>query len=69
MRKIFVVNFLLLISSGFCWGQSKVEMADALYASGKIYVVIAVIVAIFLGIVAYLFLLERRVKNLEQMSE
>ncbi len=37
-----------------------------MYASGKIYVVVAVIVLIFFGIVLYLFLLERRLKRLEK---
>ena len=39
---------------------------DFMQSIGKIYVVVAVIVAIFVGIIIYLFSLERKIKNLEQ---
>lgn len=41
------------------------EMADVMRSNGKIYVVVAILVAIFIGIVLYLFVLERRVKKME----
>ncbi len=44
----------------------KVEMADALRSSGKIYVVVSVIAVIFLGIVTYLFYMDRRISKLEK---
>ena len=43
-----------------------VEMADRLRADGKIYVVIAVLVTIFLGIVAYVIRLDRKISRLER---
>lgn len=46
--------------------QSQPEMATHMRASGKIYVVVAVVVIIFLGVLAYLLLMERRLKKLEQ---
>jgi capsular polysaccharide biosynthesis protein len=36
---------------------------------GKIYVVVAVIVAMFLGIVFFLITMERRIKKLEKMTD
>ena len=39
---------------------------DFMQSIGKIYVVVAVIITIFIGIIIYLFSLERKVKNLEQ---
>ncbi len=42
-----------------------IEMADALYQSGKIYVVITVIAVIFIGIVVYLALLDKKIGKLE----
>ncbi len=42
-----------------------VEMADAFRADGKIYVVIAVILVILLGLFAFLFRLDTKVSKLE----
>ena len=41
------------------------EMADGMRQSGKIYVVVAVIAIIFAGILYFLFVLERRIKKME----
>jgi CcmD family protein len=41
-------------------------MADALRSSGKIYVVIAIIVIIFTGLAIYLFSIDRRLKKIEK---
>ncbi len=43
-----------------------VEMADRLRADGKIYVVVAVLVTIFLGIIAYIIRLDRKISRLEK---
>lgn len=42
-----------------------VEMADAFRADGKIYVVIAVILVILLGLFTFLFKLDAKVSKLE----
>lgn len=41
-------------------------MADSLRESGKIYVVVIIIAIIFLGIVAYLVHLDRKISKLEK---
>jgi len=41
------------------------EMADALRENGKIYVVITVIGIVFVALVIFLILLERKLKKLE----
>lgn len=46
--------------------NNDVEMADALRSSGKIYVVVAVICVIFIGLIIYLFSIDRRVRNIER---
>ena len=43
-----------------------VEMADRLRADGKIYVVVAVLVTIFIGIIAYIIRLDRKISRLEK---
>lgn len=65
MRQLLYSLCLCLFSLLPAWAQTNdVEMADALRASGKIYVVVAVLATIFLGIVLYLVMLDRKVKKL-----
>ncbi len=44
----------------------SVEMADTMRREGKIYVVVALLASVFVGIVIYLLILERRVKKIER---
>ena len=52
--------------SAFAQQNQPVEMADVMRSSGKIYVVIAVIVIIFTGLAIYLFSIDRRLKKIEK---
>lgn len=45
--------------------QATIEMADALRADGKIYVVVAVVTIMVLLMVLYLIRLDRKIGNLE----
>lgn len=61
-----ILGFLFLLISGITNAQStEPEMADTLRQEGKIYVVISVIAMIFVALVVFLILLERKLKNLE----
>lgn len=67
MKKISTILTLLLIPSIlFAQETQQVEMADALFQSGKIYVVVAVLSVIFVGIVAYLISIDRKISRLEK---
>lgn len=44
----------------------EVEMAEVMRSNGKIYVVVAVIATIFLGLMIYLFKIDKRVRKLEE---
>ena len=46
-----------------------VEMADRLRADGKIYVPIAVLVTILLGLIAYVIRLDRKISRFEKSSK
>lgn len=46
--------------------QNDVEMADGLRSSGKIYVVVGVLVIIFIGIIIYLLRLDKKISDLEK---
>jgi CcmD family protein len=68
MKKI-VFALLLLLSSVQLFAQDEtVEMADILRSNGKIYVVVICIVIILVGLLAYLFTLDKRLKKLEKKS-
>ncbi len=61
-KKTFLAISLLLCSS-LLFGQG--EGTDFMRSTGKIYVVVAVIIAIFIGIVLFLAYLDRKLTNLE----
>jgi CcmD family protein len=42
------------------------EMADKLYADGRIYVVVAVVATIFAGIIVYLINIDSKISKLEK---
>ncbi|MBC6993057.1 CcmD family protein [Neolewinella lacunae] len=67
----FTTTFLLLaFSLGSLLAQSAAEPpADFLRSIGKIYVVVAVIVVVFLGLVFYLWSLDRKLTVLEKQIE
>lgn len=65
IRKI-VLLFSVLLLHLLATAQGKVEMADGLRSNGKIYVVVAVIVTIFTGIILYLIRLDRKLTKLEK---
>ena len=67
MNKTISLVFLFLVSALRTFGQDQVEMADQLRSEGKIYVVVAIILIILLGLFFYLFSLDRKVKKLEKL--
>jgi CcmD family protein len=67
MKKILLSVFMLFLSTFlFAQANNDVEMADQLRSSGKIYVVIATIVIVFVGLAIYLFSIDRRLKKIER---
>jgi len=65
MKKIALMLIALLAVNPNIFAQNGVEMADTLRSEGKIYVVIAVMLVIFSAVAVYLFILDRKVKKLE----
>lgn len=59
----FIVLFL---SQNILFAQEEVQMADGLRAEGKIYVVVAILVLILVGLIGYLALIDRKVSRLEK---
>lgn len=48
--------------------QDSPEMADAMRESGKIYVVVAILLVVLGGLIGYLILLDRKVTRLERQG-
>lgn len=63
MNKTTILTSILLLFSTILMGQS--DSPDFMRSIGKIYVVVAVIIAIFLGIVLFLIYLDRKLTKLE----
>lgn len=80
MRK-YIVAVLLAITGFVAQAQDKIEiteedysnnrieMADTFREDGKIYVVIAVILIILVGLFIYLILIDRKVTRLENQID
>jgi len=66
MKKLILFLSLLLLNLVALAQDGGVEMADTMRSNGKIYVVIAVILAIFAGIIIYLIRLDRKISRLER---
>ena len=64
MKKIYSLLAIMVTSfSAFC---QEVEMADTMRSEGKIYVVVAILLVILVGLAAYLFSVDRKVARLEK---
>jgi uncharacterized integral membrane protein len=63
MKKINFLLLLLLVSIS-CQAQNGME--EYFFASGKIKVVIAIVVTVLVGLFFFLFALERRISKLEK---
>jgi len=66
MKKLTFLLLLLLSYTGvFPQPNLGVTMDNTLQSSGKIYVVVAIIAIIFVGLALYLFSIDRRLKKIE----
>ena len=66
MKKFLIILFSFLWTVNL---SAQTESADFMHSTGKIYVAIAVLVAIFLGIIGFLVYLERKLTKLESLIE
>lgn len=62
MRAILFLLLTIVQLSAF---SQEIEMADQMRAEGKIYVVVTVVLTILIGLLFYLFSLDRKLKKLE----
>jgi CcmD family protein len=69
MKAFFLLLVSITLSFTASAQASDIEMADQFRADGKIYVVIAVVSVILIGLFAYLFRLEKKIADLEKRSK
>ena len=63
---IFLTFFLTSISLFAQQADEKVQMATGLRSSGKIYVVVAVLLTVLIGLFIYLIRLDKKISRLEK---
>lgn len=69
MKLMLCLSAVILPLLGNAQDTGKVAMADQMRSDGKIYVVVTVIFTIFLGIILYLFTIEKKIKKIEQNQQ
>ena len=65
-KKIIFLFILLLVSVIGFSQDKKVEMADLMRSNGRIYVVVAVVLTILIGLILYVLRLDRKISKLEK---
>lgn len=68
MRKLFFILIAFIFSVQQLFAQTPDEVS-AMETNGKIYVVLAVCLTIFAGIVAYLIRIDRKLSKLEKQND
>mgnify|MGYP000881960469 CR=1 FL=1 len=70
MKRFILIVLLSVFSAMNVFAQivdhSDVEMADQMRAEGKIYVVVAVVLIVFIGLILYLISLDRKISMIEK---
>jgi CcmD family protein len=65
-KLILFLSTLLISAAALAQEAAPVEMADTMRSSGKIYVVVTVLLIIFVGIVIYLSRLDSKLSKIEK---
>jgi hypothetical protein len=65
-RKIIMLLASLVVTLSVFAQEKEVEMADTMRSNGRIYVVVAVLFTILVGLILYLVRIDRKVSKLEK---
>ena len=65
----FLLSMGIITSKAQQTVQSSSTMADGMRSNGKIYVVVAVLLTILLGLIAYVIRIDKKVSRLEKDSK
>ena len=70
MKRSITYCLTILSSLAFSFATAQdPEMADGMRSSGKIYVVVAIVLVVLAGLIVYLVLLDRKVTRLEKRKD
>ena len=65
----FILSLFFLGSNAQAISNQSSSMAEVMRSNGKIYVVVAVVVTILLGLIAYLIKIEKNITALEKEAK
>jgi hypothetical protein len=65
MKKI-VSLFIFLLLSIAMWAKDGGQMGDTMRSNGRIYVVVAVVLTILIGLILYVVRIDRKISKLEK---
>jgi uncharacterized membrane protein len=66
IKKITMLLVIMILSTTIFAQQDKVEMADTMRDNGRIYVVVAVVLTILIGLILYIVRLDKKMSRLEK---
>jgi uncharacterized membrane protein YcjF (UPF0283 family) len=67
-QKIALLLATMLLSVAIFAQEKKAAMADTMRSNGRIYVVVAVVLTILIGLVFYVVRLDKKITKLEKES-
>lgn len=68
IKNITLLMMAMLFSTIIFAQDKKVEMADTMRDNGRIYVVVAVVLTILIGLILYVVRLDKKMSRLEKES-
>lgn len=69
IKKITALLGGMLVSMAGFAQDKKIEMADLMRSNGRIYVVVAVVLTILIGLILYVLRLDRKITKLEKETK
>ncbi len=66
LKNTGMLLILMLASITLIAQEKEVEMADTMRSNGRIYVVVAVMLTILLGLILYIIRLDKKISKLEK---
>jgi CcmD family protein len=69
LRRLILLFLVLINTIATNAQQPPVEMADSMRSNGRIYVVVAVVITILLGLLFFVIRIDRKLSRLEKNSD
>jgi Na+-driven multidrug efflux pump len=66
IKKITMLLAIMMATVSIFAQEQKVEMADKMRDNGRIYVVVAVVLTILIGLILYIVRLDKKMSRLEK---